>query len=961
MWEYWPVPEGAIIDSIGFLMLRYRSKRMRSNSLLYLSFVISLSVGIIGLFHFSGNAPHDIPIIVQFEEPLEPMGFVSYGCTGCPEIAAIMADPCRGTSLSETDNEFLIISAGCGFAVNDLVVDFDASNNIISSVNDDIGLVNCPFQTPSGALITTMNTNSGSCTSITGAGPGSTIPAGAIVIVLTDASGLSSPFDWSALCGTGRDVYVLQNSCDRSAGAFSNYSIASCPGVSGSRTTGISTSGCSDAMIYDRCNLTTSDPDLDISWVYDDGTGTVNYSNVDNICQPSLGLPNYDVSCMSFDPAEMGVSGVNCFGDTTGAVLAGVQNGTPPYNYDWDWDGTGTNDDLGGPPSTTDDAEDLINLPAGMYCLTVTDADGCTIDTCLNVTTQPAKVITMSDMDLLCFGDMDGTASVVNVTGAPVTNYEWSTGAMGPGVTSVSGLGGGWVYVTVTDIVGCSQVDSTFINEPPDITASVTGETLLCTGDSDGDIDLTASGGTGGLIFDWDWDGTGANDDLGGPPSNTDDAEDPSNLEAGTYTVTITDANGCTETASVIIGEPAAAVTASATGSMLTCFGDMNGTIDLTPGGGTGAYSYDWDNDGTGDNDDSQDLSGLGAGTYNVTVTDINGCTAIASATISGPAMALTGTETYSGCQGDGYSVMVGPTTYNEGNPSGVEVLTNGDGCDSTVTVTLNFSANSTGSESYTGCTGDGYSVNVGGTLYNEGNPSGMETLVSGNGCDSVVTVTLTFNSPTTGNENYTGCAGDGYSVTVGGTLYNEGNPSGMETLTGANNCDSVVTVSLTFNANTTGNENYTGCAGDGYSVNVGGTIYNEGNPSGTETLMNGAGCDSVVTVALTFNANTTGNENYTGCTGDGYSVTVGGTLYNEGNPSGTETLMNGAGCDSVVTVALTFNGTSTGNENYTGCTGDGYSVTVGGTLYNEGNPSGTETLMNGAGCDSIVTVALTF
>ena len=145
----------------------------------------------------------------------------------------------------------------------------------------------------------------------------------------------------------------------------------------------------------------------------------------------------------------------------------------------------------------------------------------------------------------------------------------------------------------------------------------------------------------------------------------------------------------------------------------------------------------------------------------------------------------------------------------------------------------------------------------------------------------------------------------------------------------------------LTFNATSTGNENYTGCAGDGYSVTVGGTLYNEGNPSGMETLMNSDGCDSVVTVALTFNALTTGNETYTGCTGDGYSVTVGGTLYNEGNPSGTEILVNGNGCDSTVTIALTYGANTVGSETYDGCQGDGYSVTVGGTLYNEGNPSG--------------------
>ncbi|HLF64965.1 MAG TPA: SprB repeat-containing protein, partial [Saprospiraceae bacterium] len=99
-----------------------------------------------------------------------------------------------------------------------------------------------------------------------------------------------------------------------------------------------------------------------------------------------------------------------------------------------------------------------------------------------------------------------------------------------------------------------------------------------------------------------------------------------------------------------------------------------------------------------------------------------------------------------------------------------------------------------------TGCIGDGYSVVVNGNTYNEGNPSGNETLTNSNGCDSVVTISLTFNDVFTGIETYTGCIGDGYSVVVNGTTYNENNPTGEETLDGTNGCDSIVTISLVFN-----------------------------------------------------------------------------------------------------------------------------------------------------------------
>ncbi len=317
--------------------------------------------------------------------------------------------------------------------------------------------------------------------------------------------------------------------------------------------------------------------------------------------------------------------------------------------------------------------------------------------------------------------------------------------------------------------------------------------------------------------------------------------------------------------------------------------------------------------------------------------------------------------ESYNGCEGDGYAVTVNGTLYNEANPTGTEVLTNQYGCDSTVTINLVYNVNLTGNEDYTGCESDGYSVTVNGTLYNEANPTGMETLTSSIGCDSIVTINLVYNAHSTGNEDYTGCEGDGYNVTVNGTLYNEANPTGTEVLTNAEGCDSTVTINLVYNAHSTGDEQYTGCEGDGYNVTVNGTLYNEANPTGTEVLTNAEGCDSTVTINLVYNAHSTGDEQYTGCEGDGYNVTVNGTLYNEANPTGTEVLTNAEGCDSTVTINLVYNAHSTGDELYTGCEGDGYNVTVNGTLYNEANPTGTEVLTNAEGCDSTVTINLVY
>ena len=342
------------------------------------------------------------------------------------------------------------------------------------------------------------------------------------------------------------------------------------------------------------------------------------------------------------------------------------------------------------------------------------------------------------------------------------------------------------------------------------------------------------------------------------------------------------------------------------------------------------------------------------------TLPALNGCDSLATLNLT-VISEFTGLETHTGCIGDGYSVEVNGNTYDELNPSGTEILLSSAGCDSTITVNLTFNNNTSGNETFTGCSGDGYSVLVNGTTYDESNPSGTETMNNIYGCDSIVTIDLTFNTSSNGSETYIGCSGDGYSIDVNGVSYDESNPSGTETLSNTNGCDSTVTIDLIFNNLSNGSETYAGCSGDGYSVVVNGTTYNEANPAGTETLNNTFGCDSTVTIDLTFNTVNNGVETYTGCSGDGYAIVVNGVTYDESNPSGTETMSNIYGCDSSVTIDLTFNTSSIGSETYIGCSGDGYSINVNGVSYDESNPSGTETLSNTNGCDSTVTIDLIF
>ncbi len=700
--------------------------------------------------------------------------------------------------------------------------------------------------------------------------------------------------------------------------------------------------------------------------------------------------------------------GLSCANNMDGDVLIHVTGGTPfpgpyPYQFDWDWDATPQNDDFScGCPSG--EYEDLSGLGAGIYTVTVTDANGCTATASAPVTLPNSPDITGNAFDVQCFGEADGTIEIDVTGGTPNPfsgnyDFDWSNDGTGDhdDPEDLSGIGPGTYTVIVTDFLGCTAEATFTINEPTELNSSVTAEAVQCAGESTGTIDLTVSGGTTPYTFDWNHDGTGDNDD----PQNLQD------LPAGTYAVTVTDANGCTTVASVILNEPAHAVEASVTGFDAQCFGEASGNVDLTVSGGTGSYTFSWSN-GAG----TEDLQNVPAGSYTVVVTDANGCTATANFTVNEPPELTgqyteqvcaggtvmlngtvydetnpsgtevftsaggcdstvtitltfdppaTGEELYTGCSGDAYSVVVNGSVYDESNPSGTELITTAEGCDSIVTVNLTFQSASTGEETYAGCTGDGYSVVVNGTTYHESNPSGTETLTNANGCDSVVTVTLTFNQPTTSEITNDACTGDGYSVTVNGTIYNESNPSGVEVISNANGCDSTITIDLFFGTPSSSDVTYTGCQGDGYSVVVNGTTYDESNPSGVEVTTNADGCDSTITVALNFLSPITEEINYSGCFGDGYSVVVNGTTYDETNPTGQETLTGGNGCDSIIIINLVFSDQSAGEESYAGCTGDGYSVVVNGTTYNEGNPSGQETLVANSGCDSVVTINLAF
>ncbi|MFN5369864.1 MAG: hypothetical protein ACK5B6_00225, partial [Bacteroidia bacterium] len=369
-------------------------------------------------------------------------------------------------------------------------------------------------------------------------------------------------------------------------------------------------------------------------------------------------------------------------------------------------------------------------------------------------------------------------------------------------------------------------------------------------------------------------------------------------------------------------------------------------STSIVAGGGT---TYTWSG---GQSPNTALNTFITPGLYTVEVENVFGCVVTEQINISGDFQTFASQIDTAICSGNSYTLPDG----NSVSVAGIYpvILDAENGCDSVVTVNLTFTPSLSGTFTNTACSGSGYSVVIGGTTYDEANPSGTETLVSSTGCDSVVTINLTFTPSLSGTFTNTACSGSGYSVVIGGTTYNEANPSGTETLVSSTGCDSVVTINLTFTPNLTASEDVSICdaqlpySWNGNSYNAAGTY--------TVTLQNAANCDSVVTLNLTVSPSLTANENIAICDAQ-LPYTWNGNSYNAAGTY-TVTLQNVANCDSVVTLNLSVNPTLTASEDVSICDAQ-LPYSWNGNSYNAAG-SYSVTLSTASGCDSVVTLNLT-
>ena len=306
--------------------------------------------------------------------------------------------------------------------------------------------------------------------------------------------------------------------------------------------------------------------------------------------------------------ATLTAATANC-NQSNGQINLSVSNGTAPYSYLW---------------SNGQTTEDINNIAAGNYIVTITDAAGCAIQDSIFVSNTNGPVITSTFNPSTC-GNANGSISISVTGGVLPYTYNWSNGAT---TTNILMLTANSYSVTVSDAAGCLAFDLIILNTtmPP---VSVLTMTNANCNQNDGSVDLTITNGTAPFTISW---------------SNGSTTEDLSGIVSGNYFVTVSDVNGCSTTDSISVGDNQGPELSVASLDA-TCTND-NGSIDVSISGGVSPYSYTWNNGAT-----TEDINGLSAGNYFVTVTDANGCTANVNATIlSAPAPFASSIATSTNC-----------------------------------------------------------------------------------------------------------------------------------------------------------------------------------------------------------------------------------------------------------------------------------------------------------------------
>jgi gliding motility-associated-like protein len=319
------------------------------------------------------------------------------------------------------------------------------------------------------------------------------------------------------------------------------------------------------------------------------------------------------------------ITNLKCAGQTNGAIDVSVTGGNGTYTYNWGQ----------GQPTT----QDLSNLGAGTYTVTVTSGGSCGATNKTFTITQPTSALTAQaqvNTNVQCFGQNTGAITVTASGGTGTYTYNWSPNQLQG--TSPTNLPAGSYAVTVTDQNGCqTTVNNLTVTGPTQALAVKVEKTdTKCAGENNGVIRLTASGGTGIYTYRWASPLTGTN-------------ATQNNLSAGTYAATVTDANGCQANTNIVIEGGGSPI--SVTDTVINRITNNVGSITITVAGGSGDYTYDWKGP-EGFTRITKDANNISTpGQYTLKITDSNGCSVSETYVISVP-MTLATSRLKPSCSG---------------------------------------------------------------------------------------------------------------------------------------------------------------------------------------------------------------------------------------------------------------------------------------------------------------------
>jgi gliding motility-associated-like protein len=493
----------------------------------------------------------------------------------------------------------------------------------------------------------------------------------------------------------------------------------------------------------------------------------------------------------------------DCTNPCTGTALSSPSGGTPGYTWQWSANAA--------PNNLTDST--IINLCPDTFNVTVTDANGCNANGTYIVTAPVGIAVTLDSTNITCNGANNGTATATITGGTAPFVVSWAgpTCNPNPGNTAIiSNLCPGPYTVTITDSNGCIFIGSVTILEPQPIDDNEVITGANC-GANDGSICMFPSGGSPPYTHSWS---NGVN-----TPCNT-------NLAAGFYTDTITDFNGCVGIFTIAVTNPNGPAGVTATVNDVTCFGTCDGSLNAIVIGGTPPYNFAWTSIPAGGpyaNDST--LTGLCAGTYNLTLTElVSGCILTTSIVVN-EADSITANSSFTDATCNGVCDGTASVTPTGG----------------TVPYTFVWSSNGSTASSISGlCIGP---VSV--------------TITDFNGCTNVVNFVITspnalaIGSTTIDATCIGNCDGSTTATPVGGTgpyVYQWNDPLAQTTPTATGLCAGTYIVTVT---------DFNGCAGNDTVIIVEPTIIVDnaviinstcGNSDGTASVCSSSGGTGVHT-----------------------------------------------------------------------------------------------------------------